>query len=40
MGIPEYWIVYFRALGAVRYPGKPKQITITICQMVDDEYQL
>ena len=40
MGIAEYWIVDYRALGAVRYIGKPKQPTITVCQLVDDEYQM
>ncbi|PIG91308.1 Uma2 family endonuclease [Gloeocapsopsis sp. IPPAS B-1203] len=40
MAIPEYWIVDFRALGAVRYIGKPKQPTITVCQLVEGEYQM
>jgi Uma2 family endonuclease len=40
MGIQEYWIVDFRALGAVRHIGKPKQPAITICQLADGEYQL
>ncbi|NES82281.1 MAG: Uma2 family endonuclease [Moorea sp. SIO2B7] len=40
MGIAEYWIVDYRALGAVRYIGKPKQPTITICQMIEEEYQM
>jgi Uma2 family endonuclease len=40
MGIQEYWIVDFRALGAVRHIGKPKQPTITIAQLADEEYQL
>ncbi|MEN9871288.1 MAG: hypothetical protein RLZZ171_2280, partial [Cyanobacteriota bacterium] len=40
MGIAEYWIVDYRALGAVRYIGKPKQPTITICKLVEGEYQL
>ena len=40
MGIQEYWIVDFRALGAVRHIGKPKQPTITICQLDGDEYQI
>lgn len=40
MGIQEFWIVDFRALGAVRYIGKPKQPTVTICQLIDGEYQL
>lgn len=39
MGIAEYWIVDYRALGAIRYIGKPKQPTITVCQLVEDEYQ-
>ncbi len=40
MGITEYWIVDYRALGAVRYIGKPKQPTITICKLIDGEYQM
>lgn len=40
MGIAEYWIVDYRALGAVRYIGKPKQPTITICKLVEEEYQM
>jgi Uma2 family endonuclease len=40
MGIAEYWIVDYRALGAVRYIGKPKQPTVTICQLIEGEYQL
>ena len=40
MGISEYWIVDYRALGAVRYIGKPKQPTITICQLIEGEYQM
>ena len=40
MGIVEYWIVDYLALGAVRYIGKPKQPTITICQLIEGEYQM
>lgn len=40
IGIQEYWIVDFRALGAVRHIGKPKQPTITICQLENEEYQI
>lgn len=40
MGIAEYWLVDYRALGAVRYIGKPKQPTITVCQLVEGEYQM
>lgn len=37
--IPEYWIVDFRALGGIRYIGKPKQPTFTVYQLVEDQYQ-
>ncbi|TYQ30314.1 Uma2 family endonuclease [Pseudanabaena sp. UWO310] len=40
MGIAEYWIVDYRALGAVRYIGKPKQPTVTVCKLIEGEYQL
>ena len=40
MGIAEYWLVDFRALGAVRHIGKPKQPTITICQLDGEEYEI
>lgn len=40
MGIAEYWLVDFRALGAVRHIGKPKKPTITICQLDGEEYQM
>jgi Uma2 family endonuclease len=40
MGIVEYWIVDYRALGAVRYIGQPKQPTITICKLIEGEYQM
>ncbi|MDJ0621175.1 MAG: Uma2 family endonuclease [Calothrix sp. MO_192.B10] len=39
MGIPEYWIVDYAALGGKRFLGNPKQPTITICELVDGEYQ-
>jgi Uma2 family endonuclease len=40
MGIPEYWIVDFKGLGAKRYIGSPKQPTISVYQLVEDEYQV
>lgn len=40
MGIEEYWIVDYRALGAVRHIGKPKQPTVTICRLIEGEYQI
>jgi Uma2 family endonuclease len=38
LGIPEYWIVDYRGLGGVAFIGKPKQPTITVCQLIDEEY--
>jgi Uma2 family endonuclease len=40
MGIAEYWLVDFRALGAVRHLGQPQQPMITIYQLEDEEYQM
>lgn len=37
-GIPEYWIVDFRGLGGTVFIGKPKQPTVTVCQLQGDEY--
>jgi Uma2 family endonuclease len=39
MGIPEYWIVDYAALGGVDYIGYPKQPTVTICRLVGNRYQ-
>ena len=40
LGIVEYWIVDYLALGAARYIGSPKTPTISVYQLVDGEYQL
>ncbi|MGA7954123.1 MAG: Uma2 family endonuclease [Gloeobacterales cyanobacterium] len=40
MGIPEYWIVDYRALGAKRYIGSSKQPTLSMYTLVDGEYQV
>jgi Uma2 family endonuclease len=40
MGIPEYWIVDFAALGGRKYIGKPKVPTIFVCELIDGEYQM
>jgi Uma2 family endonuclease len=40
LGIAEYWIVDYLALGAKRYIGSPKQPTISIYSLVEDEYQV
>ena len=39
LGVPEYWIVDYLGVGGREYIGKPKQPTITICQLIEDEYQ-
>ena len=37
LGIPEYWITeHYLGLGGREYIGKPKQPTLTICQLADD----
>ena len=40
LGIPEYWIVDYVGLGGRRYIGNPKQPTLSIYQLVDEEYQV
>lgn len=40
LGINEYWIVDYLGLGGKRYIGDPKKPTISIYQLVDDEYQV
>jgi Uma2 family endonuclease len=40
LGIPEYWVVDYAALGGRRFIGNPKQPTISIYQLVDGEYQI
>ncbi|MBE9029105.1 Uma2 family endonuclease [filamentous cyanobacterium LEGE 11480] len=39
LGIAEYWIVDYAALVGIRFIGKPKQPTLTICKLVDDRYE-
>jgi Uma2 family endonuclease len=39
LGVPEYWIVDYLGVGGREYIGKPKQPTITICTLIEDEYQ-
>jgi len=38
MGIPEYWIVDYAALGGRKFIGNPKVPTIFVCELVDGEY--
>ncbi len=40
LGIPEYWIVDYAALGGRKFIGNPKQPTLSIYSWVDGEYQL
>lgn len=37
--IAEYWIADFRGLGGIDFIGKPKQPTLTVCQLEDDQYR-
>ena len=39
LGIPEYWIIDYAGLGGVRHIGSPKQPTLTICTLVEGEYE-
>jgi len=38
MGIPEYWIVDYAALGGRDFLGNPKQPALFVCFLVDGEY--
>jgi Uma2 family endonuclease len=40
MGILEYWIVDYAALGGRSFIGNPKQPTISVCNLVEGEYQI
>jgi Uma2 family endonuclease len=40
LGIPEYWIADYAGLGGRRYLGEVKQPTLTICSLVDEEYEM
>ncbi|MCL6749670.1 Uma2 family endonuclease [Nostoc sp. CCCryo 231-06] len=39
LGVPEYWIVDYLGIGGREYIGKPKQPTVIICTLIEDEYQ-
>jgi Uma2 family endonuclease len=38
LGICEYWIVDYLGLGGRRYIGDPKQPTISVYHLVEEEY--
>ncbi|MEL6384552.1 MAG: Uma2 family endonuclease [Cyanobacteria bacterium J06626_18] len=39
LGIPEYWILDYAAIGGRKFIGNPKQPTLTIYRLVEGEYQ-
>jgi Uma2 family endonuclease len=40
LGISEYWIADYLGLGGRRYIGNPKQPTLSVCELVDGEYEM
>ncbi|HEY9851857.1 MAG TPA: Uma2 family endonuclease [Leptolyngbyaceae cyanobacterium] len=38
LGIPEYWIVDYLGLGGRRFIGNPKQPTVSVYQLIEEEY--
>ncbi len=40
LGIQEYWILDYAGLGGIRYIGNPKKPTLSICTLVDREYDV
>ncbi|MCC5625194.1 Uma2 family endonuclease [Nostoc sp. CHAB 5715] len=40
MGISEYWIVDYAALGGKRFIGNPKQPTVSVYTLFEGEYQI
>lgn len=40
LGIAEYWIVDYGAIGGSRHIGKPKIPTLSICTLEDGEYEI
>ncbi|MGB3203352.1 MAG: Uma2 family endonuclease [Nodosilinea sp.] len=40
LGIPEYWIADYAGLGGTRHIGKPKRPTLSICTLVNGEYDI
>ena len=40
LGIREYWIADYAGLGGTRHIGKPKQPTLSICTLVNGEYEI
>lgn len=40
LGIPEYWIIDYAGLGGTKHIGRPKHPTLSICTLVDGEYEI
>jgi Uma2 family endonuclease len=40
LGIPEYWIADYAGNGGTRHIGKPKKPTLSICTLVNGEYEI
>lgn len=40
IGIPEYWTVDYLGIGGRRFIGNPKQPTILVHELIDEEYQV
>jgi Uma2 family endonuclease len=40
LGIPEYWIADYKGLGGTKHIGHPKQPTLSICLLVNGEYDV
>jgi Uma2 family endonuclease len=40
LGISEYWIADYAGNGGTRHIGKPKQPTLSICTLVNGEYEI
>lgn len=39
LGVPEYWVADYRALGGVRFIGSPKTPTVWVYELEREEYQ-
>jgi Uma2 family endonuclease len=40
LGIPEYWMIDYAGRGGRRYIGVPKRPTLSVCLLVDGEYEI
>ena len=40
LGIPEYWSADYAGLGVTRHIGKPEQTTLSVCTLLNGEYEI